>query len=169
MVQASSTRNAREVWKTSPSLMMFLYRCGRFWFSHVHVQSVSVKLCPEAGCSWPNAMGCTSSTAMLTESAFFKDSKAKFGGCRKDGQFAYEEDMLSTKPSSSKSSLTSGTSMHPLQQEATATTEQVDALSSWCLEKTRVAVPAGMIVHHAPDRKLHEKHLNKLDSSSAQL
>ena len=138
------------------------------------VQPCSCSVCQceavsEAGCSWPNAMGCTSSTAMLTESAFFKDSKAKFGGCRKDGQFAYEEDMLSTKPSSSKSSLTSGTSMHPLQQEATATTEQVDALSSWCLEKTRVAVPAGMIVHHAPDRKLHEKHLNKLDSSSAQL
>ena len=121
-------------------------------------------------------MGCTSSMAMLeselAESAFFKDSKAKqmIGRSGKDEHFTCEEDLLSFSTKACSSSLTSETCMPPCQPKGTATIEQMDALSlsSWYLEKTRVAVPAGLIIHHAPDRKLHEKHLNKLDSSSAQ-
>ena len=39
----------------------------------------------------------------------------------------------------------------------------VDMDSSWDFERTPIAVPYGMSVRHAPTRKLHERHLEKLN------
>ncbi|CAE7372475.1 unnamed protein product [Symbiodinium natans] len=84
-------------------------------------------------------MGCNSSMTVPALEVVVQDGKAAkalFEFCRKDEKAA---------------------------RLSRAHRRPVDMDSSWDFERTPIAVPYGMSVRHAPTRKLHERHLEKLN------
>ncbi|CAE7566168.1 unnamed protein product [Symbiodinium pilosum] len=106
-------------------------------------------------------MGCASSTgAQEAEVVLAKSSKSPktaFDLPVKEVKHFEEDDVETQSVSTKASTFTSST------HSAALSVELMDLDSSWDFEKTPIAVPEGLVVRRPPTRRLHEKHVKKLN------
>ncbi|CAE7813259.1 unnamed protein product, partial [Symbiodinium sp. CCMP2456] len=106
-------------------------------------------------------MGCTSSTTAHESEVVFPartipkhavefPMKDRKNICEDD-----DTDIITQSTSTKASSTWTSTS--------TLAAELMDLDSSWEFEKTPIAVPDGLVIRRPPTRRLHEKHVKKLD------